>query len=1131
MHVITLLFTWYKKNITLLINASSLIGATAITSLMGFVYWWLAARQYPLEAVGVASAAVSAMMLLGGFCVLGLGTLLITEIPRQPEKAASFISTGLLVVGITGVIAGMGFTEIAPLFSASFQPLQASILIQIEFGLGVSFTAMTLVMDQALIGLLRGELQLWRNIFFSIAKMSFLLFVGLALAQKTGMSIYTTWTIGNALSLLFLLCWVRNKRPHFLRSCLPRWEFVRKMGLPALQHHMLNMTLQAPGMILPVLVTALLSAKMNAWFYVAWMIAGFVFVIPGALTTVLHAMNSAHTEALGQKIRVTIGLAVLSAILVNLYVQVAPQQLLSTFGHSYAEQASWCLRILVFGAFPQIIKNHYISICRIHDRIGRAMISMAPGGLLEICAAAAGAKLGGLNGLSLGWIGALCIEALFMLPAIYRVTRKAHTFSSAPATSTMPIAAEHAIVLNSGMLPLVEPDYNGLSEIWKLKTMTMLAIKQPQQEMGTHNHQTGFKRPPRLQPYNAYAQSPATPALQRSVPSGLRTQLQHLLASISSTDSITTVLPLGGFLLWLTSLSSINMTRMNNYGLISVLPPAAIIALVLLSISFCLTLRLSKERTGIIVLHIVLLICMLYGITALVEDVPRFTTVYKHAGYVEYILRNRSVDPALDIYFDWTGFFILGAYMTQAAGYHSVLEYAAWTPLVLNLLYLGPLYSIYTTAVAHKRQLWLALWIFYVCNWIGQDYYSPQGLNFFFYLVIIAILLKWFRVPFLSHPPIWLRFLQWSGRLLPAAKTLHAWIIDRDSIYTPAQGWQRGALLVLLLVLFGFMVSSHPLTPFFVLAAASVLAYLRRGTPWWLPIVMAVMVVEWIVTMGQPFIAGHSSMVVGNVGHISNAVSTNVTARTSQGDAAHTFVTRTRVIMTAILWLLALLGVIYRLTKGYRDSAFLLLALAPFPLIGMQNYGGEMFLRIYLFALPMMAWFCASLFYTTHQPLIRATSLWRTISHIALCLLLLGGFFITRYGNENMDYITADELAGVQYLYQVAPPHALLLQGWTDTPWQYQDYERYTYQSLNVAVPEAVRTENIPALVHFFEQQVDKHQPTYLIITRSQQVSAESFDGLPKGLLTQIEARLLKSGKVKLLFSNKDVQVLTTVGK
>ena len=91
-----------KANRVMLLNAGSLIGTFAVTASLGFAYWWLAAREFPAETVGFSSAAISAMTLLGLFCMLGLGTLLIGELPRQPGREVSLISAALIVVGGVG---------------------------------------------------------------------------------------------------------------------------------------------------------------------------------------------------------------------------------------------------------------------------------------------------------------------------------------------------------------------------------------------------------------------------------------------------------------------------------------------------------------------------------------------------------------------------------------------------------------------------------------------------------------------------------------------------------------------------------------------------------------------------------------------------------------------------------------------------------------------------------------------------------------------------------------------------------------------------------------------------------------------------------------------------------------------
>lgn len=461
------LFGWIKTNSVMLINAGSLVGTTVVTSILGFAFWWVAARLFTQEAVGIASASISIMTLLGTLCVLGLGTLLVTELPRQPGQAVSLISTALVIVGAISVVVGFIFGLVAPILSPQFATLNTSIIDTVLFAAGVSLTTITLVFDQALIGLLRGGQQLFRNTLFAVVKLVALLLVSFLVSKVAGMTIYVTWMIGNLLSLavIVVIALLRQRKP--LKSYVPQWSLLRKLGATALQHHLLNITLQFPGYGLPVLVTVLLSAKMNALFYISWMIVNFMFYIPVAFTMVLHAMNSAQQSALSNRIRTTIGLAFVISLLGACLLQFTAKQVLGVFNHSYVE-AAWTLRILTLAAFPLVIKNHYISICRIHDWIKNAMLLIIPGCFLELGAAAAGAHFGGLAGLSLCWVVATYVETMFMLPTIYKVVIKP---TSLPIEqSHIGIAAEAIWLLDTSPLPAMNFQYTEAEAIWAADT-------------------------------------------------------------------------------------------------------------------------------------------------------------------------------------------------------------------------------------------------------------------------------------------------------------------------------------------------------------------------------------------------------------------------------------------------------------------------------------------------------------------------------------------------------------------------------------------------------------------------------------------------------------------------------------
>lgn len=615
------------------------------------------------------------------------------------------------------------------------------------------------------------------------------------------------------------------------------------------------------------------------------------------------------------------------------------------------------------------------------------------------------------------------------------------------------------------------------------------------------------------------------------------------------TDGAGVALPLFAIMLWSLSLSSVNVRHMNDLGLVSVLPASIIIALIILTLSFCFALNQHRPRVLILLFHVVLLIVMLYSITALVEEAPRFAVVYRHAGYTDYIMRTGTVDPGLDAYFSWPGFFILSAFLTRIAGYHDILSYAAWAPVFFNLLYLGPLYVILTTATRDKRIIWLAIWFFYVANWIGQDYFSPQGLNFFLYLVIIAILLKWFKRPASTPPGRQTRRRRRFGRLPPLVLRFYESLRAPDALVTPVQPRQRVVLLVCIVVIFAFSVFSHPLTPFFTIASVAALAIFGRCTPRWLPILMGVMTAAWAILMAQTYIVGHLADVIGGIGQFSIAFSDNVTSRVLQGNPEHTFIVDLRLVMTFFIWGLALLGGVRRLRRGYHDATYVLLAVAPFPVLLVQSYGGEMLMRIYMFTLPAMVFFAAAFFYSAparsksqsmktgdyiafltqevRSVSTRSTLRWMKLATVVVSIVLLAGFLFTRYGNERMDYITNAELAGVRHLYSIAPKGSLLIAAWEGTPWEFQNYEQYMHTIMIEDLPKAIVTRNVDIIDQFIGN--IKPPKAYLIITRSQRATAQAT-GAPPEIIDQLEHALLTSGKFVKVYSNADAEIFQFTG-
>lgn len=411
-----------RLNWDLLSNTFSLVGTTVVTSGLGFVYWWLAARQFPTEAVGLASVAISTMSLLGTLSMLGLGTLLIGELPRQPDKQVAFVITALLVSGSVGLVAGLAFAFVGGGLVRELQPLFANWGNNLIFALGVSFTAITLVLDQALIGMLRGNVQLWRNGTFAAIKLFALGAVSLFFADKLGVTIYTTWLVGNLISL-FLLAAAASFKGIKLQAYRPEWSLLRGMGRTALSHHMLNLALLTPNLLLPMVVTVLLSATTNAHFYVANMITTIVYMGPAALTTVLFAVGSSKMSVFTEKMRFTLRLSALIGLVANVFMIFAAEPILSIFGASYVQESNVTMRVLALGIFPVIIKDHFVALFRIQGQTGRAFGTVLLGAIFELTGASIGALSNGLVGLSIGFVIGMCLEAAIMGPVVFRAVK------------------------------------------------------------------------------------------------------------------------------------------------------------------------------------------------------------------------------------------------------------------------------------------------------------------------------------------------------------------------------------------------------------------------------------------------------------------------------------------------------------------------------------------------------------------------------------------------------------------------------------------------------------------------------------------------------------------------------------
>ncbi len=422
--------------VILQLTSSQLI-TTAITGGLGWLYWATAARLFPSAEVGFTAAAISCMTLIGALANMGTGTLLMGELRRQTDHQLTLLYSVLLIIGVIGLGVGVGGAYLIPLISSNLAPLAISIPAISLFAVGVSLTTVALVLDQALLGLFRGPLQVGRNFVFAAIKLGMLVVVGaywVLFRQTFGtMTIYATWVTGLVLSMgvLVLIPLLIPRRRHKKQVTTdqgrpaPRTVMlrprVRQLALTSLSHYALNLGLQVPFFALPVVVASVLSVTSNAYFYSTWVWGSFVFAIPLALAWSLYAVSAANPETLTARVHFTLPLAALVGVVTNLILFPGAHLLLSVYGIQYANHGLWCLRLQGLAVFPLIVKDHFVNIRRVQRRSASAAWRSALGAVLELSGAVLGAHYLGLTGVTIGWLTALVIEAGLAAPLVIRV--------------------------------------------------------------------------------------------------------------------------------------------------------------------------------------------------------------------------------------------------------------------------------------------------------------------------------------------------------------------------------------------------------------------------------------------------------------------------------------------------------------------------------------------------------------------------------------------------------------------------------------------------------------------------------------------------------------------------------------
>ncbi|MBB4936705.1 hypothetical protein FHR32_001010 [Streptosporangium album] len=608
----------------------------------------------------------------------------------------------------------------------------------------------------------------------------------------------------------------------------------------------------------------------------------------------------------------------------------------------------------------------------------------------------------------------------------------------------------------------------------------------------------------------------ATGRLRTTRPDGTARQ-----ASVVTWFLARTALPAAA-VLWGLSLREVNLDRMTDLGLLTVLPITFWAAIVVMVVGF---VALLGDRRALELWHAgytLVLIAVLHATPALLYPSLRYSWAWKHVSVIDYLIRHGATDPEispLSAYHQWPGFFSFFSLMTEMAGLDNSLSIAVWGPAAFNAAMLLPLLLLLRTVTRNRQLVWGAVWVYFSCSWVGQDYFSPQATTLVLYLTVLVVVVRRFR-----RGPI---------RAGDDPQGLAAEPPPVSDTFTRLV-WT--CLLILPIVA---IASSHQLTPLVLTAGLFALFLLRRHRNLGILLITGLAVAAWDLGAARQLLASRFNDIVESLGDAGGNLNAGFIAlgTASPGQVIVAYADRA---LSGGLWVLAFAGAFVRRGWLRRPGLpLLMIGLSPLLFLAGGSYGGEIIFRVYLFTLPLTAFLAAALFLPARRTWIRALVL------PLVFLLMITGFFFGNYGKEQTNYFTADEARLVQQLYRVAPTGSEIVAPTFYVPGAYDYYERYDHTWLDELPPSRTAVKNLPAYVPTLPEMVKNPLPSvislmsklppgakaYLVLNRVQKVATETMGIFPKGTVDRLSREVAASDRFKVLTRNSGGVIYELVPK
>jgi len=412
-------------------TAWALVVNTGVTSVLGMAFWALASSVYSPRQLGASAALISAMMLLSVISQLDLAMGISRLLPQVRGGRWRPVLGAYGVTATIGLAVTAGFVALAPRLSDSFAFLGHHQVLAIGLVVAVVLWNIFALQDAVLTAVRWAAVVPIENALFGVIKIGLMV----ALAHSFGgQGIFVAWVLAMAImlvpvnSLIFgkILPAKNRQDDEQAPSALPiddRRQVSRWLAVD----YVAGLLNQGYTALLPLLVLAVLGEDANAYFYIAFMIAGAVRAVALAMSTSL-VVEGAHRESqVASMARLSVVRYAKYALPGIAVLVLGANVLLRPFGPAYADHGATLLRLFLISTVPHALIALYLGLERVRARMARVLAVEATIVVLVTVGAVIGMRWYGLVGVGVAWLAAHTMVAALVAPGFWRACRRPAT--------------------------------------------------------------------------------------------------------------------------------------------------------------------------------------------------------------------------------------------------------------------------------------------------------------------------------------------------------------------------------------------------------------------------------------------------------------------------------------------------------------------------------------------------------------------------------------------------------------------------------------------------------------------------------------------------------------------------------